>query len=128
MGQNDFNLLEKINKIDFMQTWGRQGSSFDVECSFTWLDWRILELINSHSYFSIENIDTEQALQLCFNIWPKGRGVLHQLVLGGQAEQRGTNLTGDQIQAYWSTLELFKIASQLHKMDITGDEYMEEGI
>ena len=84
--RQDINILTKINKIDYLQEWGSQQSSFDVECSFTWLDWRIIELITSTDVFSVQNVDTEQALQLCFNIWPEGRGVLHLLVLGGQTE------------------------------------------
>ena len=80
------NLLSLFNKIDYTQTWGKQSSSFDVETSFTWLDWRILELITSDAVFSVENVDREQALQLCFNIWPKGRGVLHMLVRGSKSE------------------------------------------
>lgn len=37
-------LLTMINKIDYLQAFGSIKSKFDVETSFTWLDWRILEL------------------------------------------------------------------------------------
>ena len=36
--------------------------------------------------FNIEDVETEQKIQLAFNIWPMGRGVLHYLALGGQSE------------------------------------------
>ena len=58
----DFKLLYQINKTDFGQKWTDQNASFDVELSFTWLDWRILELIVSDEIFNVENVDTEQAL------------------------------------------------------------------
>lgn len=37
-------------------------------------------------------------------------------------------MAGDQIQAYWAAIELFKIANQKHKVDLTGDSVHEEGI
>ena len=37
-------LLTKINKIDYLQAFSSFKSKFDVELSFFWLDWRILEL------------------------------------------------------------------------------------
>ena len=45
MGDKTHRILEKINKIDYTQSWGHQESSFDVELSFTWLNWRISDLI-----------------------------------------------------------------------------------
>ena len=85
-----------LNTIDFRQEWGDPMSSFDVELSYTWLDWRIMELIISNPNFNIDNIDAEQKLQLCFNIWPKARGILHKLALGGAREGK-INADGDQI-------------------------------
>lgn len=35
----DFNILAQINKIDYAQPWASQYSRFDIELSFTWLDW-----------------------------------------------------------------------------------------
>ena len=35
----DFNILTQINKIDYAQLWDSQYSRFDIELSFTWLDW-----------------------------------------------------------------------------------------
>ena len=38
-----FELLNVINGVDFLQHWGQPNSSFDVELSYTWLDYRIME-------------------------------------------------------------------------------------
>ena len=70
-------ILTNINKIDYLQSWDDRMSSFDVELSFTWLDWRIGELLINDADFNIENLSYEQAVQLCFNIFPQGRGILH---------------------------------------------------
>lgn len=77
-------MIEKVSSIDYLQKWSSQESSFNVELSFTQLDFKILDLIISDECFTVDAADVEQALQLCFNIWPKGRGVLHQLVMGCQ--------------------------------------------
>ena len=39
--------------------------------------------------FDLERIDTEQKIQLCFNIFPKGRGVLHKFALVSGDEGMG---------------------------------------
>ena len=79
---NNYNLLENINTIDYAQPWTDKSSFFDVELSFTLLDMRIMELILKDDNFSVQDIEIEQAIQLCFNIWPGGRGILHKLALG----------------------------------------------
>ena len=91
-----FELLNVINGVDFLQHWGQPNSSFDVELSYTWLDYRIMEQIISKSDFDANNIDTEQKLQLCFNLWPLARGILHMLALGGAREGKLSG-DGDQI-------------------------------
>ena len=92
MHQENFNILTKINTIDYLQKWGDQYSSFDVELSFTWLDWRILELMIQDDKFNIENVEIEQKIQLPFNIWPSGRGILHHLALGGESKDKDKNM------------------------------------
>ena len=39
----DYKLLSKINKIDYIRPFGSQGESFEIELSFTLLNWRIIE-------------------------------------------------------------------------------------
>ena len=88
-----FNILEQINKIDYSQDWNDQYSNFDVEMCFTWLDWRIADLVVTKEDFDLERVDKEQKIQLCFNIFPRGRGILHALALvsGGEDDKQ----TGD---------------------------------
>lgn len=40
-----FNLLEKINKIDYLQNWKSKTAGFEIEMPFTFLDWNICEMI-----------------------------------------------------------------------------------
>ena len=61
--------------------------------------------------FNIENVENEQKIQLAFNIWPLGRGVLHYLALGGEGESKDQSEQNDQIQAYNSAQELFNTTS-----------------
>ena len=57
-------------------------SSFDVELSFTYLDWTIMDQILLRDDFDVGNVEAEQQLQLCFNIFPQGQGILHKLAVG----------------------------------------------
>ena len=41
-----------------------------------------MDLVISDPNFDLENTDKEQQLELCFNILPRGRGILHKLALG----------------------------------------------
>ena len=56
---NNFMLLPLINKIDFTQPWTDPNSSFDIENSFTWLDWRIIDRVEDPEVdFYIDDIDS----------------------------------------------------------------------
>ena len=52
-----FNILEQINKIDYSQDWNSQYSNFDVEMCFTWLDWRIADLVTQKENFDLKRVD-----------------------------------------------------------------------
>ena len=45
--------------MDYRRPWNSQLSSFDIELSFTWLDWQIMDMVNSAMDFYIEDIDQE---------------------------------------------------------------------
>ena len=108
-----------INKIDYLQAFGNIKSKFDVETSFTWLDWRILELEIHDEVFNLQDVETEQKIQLAFNIMPMGRGFLHQLALGGQKHNKA-ELNDDHIKSRDATEEMFKTASELIDLQLTG--------
>ena len=56
-GQKDFHLMRQIYRMDYRKPWNDQNSSFDIELSFTWLDWQIMDMVNSAEHFYIEDID-----------------------------------------------------------------------
>ena len=37
--------MSKIYRINYSRPWSGQDGLFDIELSFTWLDWRITDLI-----------------------------------------------------------------------------------
>ena len=80
--KEEFNLLTNINRVDYNQPWSNEISSFDLELSYTLLDWLITESEVKYANFSMSNVEMEQKIQLCFNIFPNGRGVLHKLAIG----------------------------------------------
>lgn len=59
-----------------------------AELSFTLLDWLILDRITQHSDFNIGNIDREQQIQMCFNIFPQSQTILHKLAMPGQKKAK----------------------------------------
>ena len=76
LNDSQFNLLDKISKIDFCQKWTELNSSFDIELTFTWLDWRIMDLLQSNLDFETNDISEKKLLQVGFNIIPGGRSML----------------------------------------------------
>ena len=60
--ESKFKILENITKIDYNQKWNSAVSSFDIELSFTWLDWRIIEQLIQDESFNLENVETEQKI------------------------------------------------------------------
>ena len=67
-----------INGIDYLQHLRDFDSSFDVELSYTLLDWRIMDLLD-YAKLEIEDVAEKMRLQLCFNILPDGSSFLHRL-------------------------------------------------
>ena len=93
LNNSNFKLLHQINKIDFGQKWTDQNAGFDVELSFTWLDWRIMDILQSKIDFVTEDFSELRLLQMGFNILPKGRSMLHMLT-------KSYNEESDQVLAY----------------------------
>ena len=58
-GDRRHRILERINRSDYAQEWDGQDSSFDVELSFTWLNWRICDLVISDEHFKLQKTDKE---------------------------------------------------------------------
>ena len=67
-----------INGIDYLQHLRDFDSSFDVELSYTLLDWRIMDLLD-YAKLEVEDVAEKIELQLCFNILPDGSSFLHRL-------------------------------------------------
>ena len=106
----NFKIQQLINKINYTRSWGGQDGIFDIELSFTWLDWRITDLIIDPDFdVELDDVDIDQRLQLCFSIFPKGRGVLHQLAI--------YSTTAD---TYAIVRNLFKVANQERESDMIG--------
>ena len=47
---------------------------------FTILDWQIIEKITTTTNFLVKDIETKRLVQLCFNIFPNFKTVLHKFV------------------------------------------------
>ena len=111
-----------INKIDYSQPWGHFMSSFDVELSFTWLDWLIMEQAIYEPNFDLREIDPEQKIQACFNIFPSGQGILHHLAQNRELNNiSGADLHMEESQSYFPTKDIFDVASQKIKLFLTGE-------
>ena len=109
-GRRDFRPIQHISAIDFTQPWTEEDSSFDIEMSFTWLDWRIInKVIDPRINVHFEDIDEEQQLQLCFNILPNGRSMLHNLAIKASSQVASA-----------ITAALFKLAKRHVDLEITG--------
>lgn len=52
--------MSRINKINFSRPWFGQDSQFDIEMTFTWIDWRITDLIiNPEVDVDMEDMDKD---------------------------------------------------------------------
>ena len=81
--------------------------------SYTWLDWRIMNLLGLGD-IDIKDVDEQQKIQICFNILPGGTSFLHLLAKADVKSQK------DQIKAFYTTKNLFEVASNYKKNDLLG--------
>ena len=44
---NNYNLRKRLNGIDYLQSMRDYQASYDIEMSYTWLDWRIIKMIET---------------------------------------------------------------------------------
>lgn len=88
-------------------------ASFDIEMSYTWLDWRIMNLLELGQK-EIRDVDADQKIQICFNILPGGASFMHLLA---EADITSQN---DQIKAFYTVKDLFEVARNYKKNDLLG--------
>jgi len=69
-----------LQTVDYSQPWDKQDSQFVAEMCFTILDWQIIEKITTTTNFLVKDIETKRLVQLCFNIFPNFKTVLHKFV------------------------------------------------
>ena len=62
----------------------------------------------------IKDVDEQQKIQICFNILPGGTSFLHLLAEADVTSQK------DQIKAFYTTKDLFEVASSYKKNDLLG--------
>lgn len=85
-----YKTYSQIYNVEYNQPWDGVTSKFVAETSFTILDWFIIDQLKSNPNFTIDNVDALQQLQLCFNVFPGRKTVLHHLVectLGNEETQ-----------------------------------------
>ena len=104
-----------INRMDYLLNIKDKDSSFNVELSYTMLDWRIMDLLD-HGKLDIEEVAEKLRLQLCFNILPDGSSYLHRLAQARSDEQN------DLIKSVTTSKGLFDIARKHTDLLITGAE------
>ena len=73
----EFNIVHQITNIDYLQEWGAKRSNFDVENSFSILDWIISEKVVADKTYYLDEVEAEQRAELVFNIFPQGNGLIH---------------------------------------------------
>ena len=117
MKDTEFRPATLIMNVDYTQAWSDRGSAFDVENTFSWLDWIIAQetLSGKNKTFQLEKVDQEQQVQLFFNIFPKGRGILHKLAtMDTDGDEEGGSSGGGQAvftKAFKVTKLLFDVAA-----------------
>ena len=55
----DFNILQQITNIDYLQKWGEKRSNFDIENSFSVLDWIISEKVVADKAYNLDMVEAE---------------------------------------------------------------------
>jgi len=97
--------------VDYIQPWESAVSSFDVELTYTILDWKIGETIITNKSFDINDVEMEQRVQLGFNIWPGGQSLLHMLSMQGIIGDNSL-ITGDVIAAIRTVDGLYEVCEE----------------
>jgi hypothetical protein len=77
-------LRQKLLKLIYEEVYDveySQPDCFAIELSFTILDWTIMERIVDDKTYDFSNVEQEQRLQMCFNVFPKIKSVFHILAI-----------------------------------------------
>ena len=64
---------------------GSEPNFLSTEFSFTLMDWIVLRRVFDEPTFDVTQVDGEQLMQVCFNIFPYGNTALH-LIDSARAE------------------------------------------
>jgi len=56
---HEFDIVNLINDVDYLQKWGSQIASFDVKLTYTLLDWKISETIVRDKNFEVDDVEEE---------------------------------------------------------------------
>ena len=108
MGKS-FNILSLINTVDYCQSVDENTAKFDVELSYTILDWQIAEQVIKNPLFLLEDVEEEQRAQLCFDVWPRGWGLLHMLTTVGIGESEKSSSQKDFTRVIYNVQNMFDI-------------------
>ena len=118
----DGNLALDLYYIDYTQPWNNSESSFDVQTTFTLLDWKICDLVVADPQFNVGDIDQEQQMQLALNIFPGCYSLLHKLAIGGKDMIGNENSTDGHDSIMKSTHDLFQTAKKNFDFGLLGTD------
>ena len=65
--------------IDYLQDWQSWSSAFQIERSFSWIDFKVAELITTTSYLTFSMLPRSAQTRLITNIFPQGNTLLSML-------------------------------------------------
>ena len=49
-------MVEHVQKIDYTQSWSKLDTYFQIEMSYTWLDWLIIEEAINNKQFKMKDV------------------------------------------------------------------------
>ena len=81
--------------LDFTQPMHDPMSTFQIDKTFSWLDWRIGETMLLNEKENFDSLQSEDQLRMCLNIFPCGSSFMEMIV---KVEQGDTTASLDRQQ------------------------------
>ena len=89
--------MNNIFPIDYEQKFKSPFSQFQVDRTFSWMDWKLAELVSTVADFSFESMPAFNKMRLSYNIFPLGNSLLKMLASTTDSNNDGKVDTNEKL-------------------------------
>ena len=110
-------VLHELQAIDYSQKWEDASASFELDKSFTWIDWKRAEMITDETDLCFLDLQEDEQVRLMFNVFPMGATLLSMLAFntktgsvdGNEAVSQKADQSKDAEQMFSAAQEGYEV-------------------